>query len=76
MALNCQLGPRTTWYYNYLCTTLNPVATIFTVGLGSIFFLYFDFYVLIGMLLEGIVGSCLLSKDELLTPNIYEVMVV
>ena len=40
------------------------------------FFVFSLFYVLIGVLLQGMVESCLLSKDELLTPNIDEVMVV
>ena len=40
-------------------------------------FLYFDFfYVLTGVLLQGMVESCLLSKDELLTTNIDKVMAV
>ena len=37
-------------------------------------FLCFHFYVLFGVLLEGMVDSSLLSKDELLTPNIDGVM--
>ena len=50
----------------------------FTVCLGSrdSVFLCFHFYVLIGILLKGIIGSCLLSKDELLTPDIDGVMVL
>ena len=41
---------------------------------GLIFFCTFIFYVLFGVLLEGVVDSSLLSKDELLTPDIDEVM--
>ena len=41
-----------------------------SVCLGLITFWYFHFYVFIGVLLKGVVGSCLLSKDDLLTPNI------
>ena len=40
----------------------------------EIVFLYFHFYVLIGVLLKDIVESCLLSKNELLTPDIDGVM--
>ena len=46
-----------------------------TVCLGSrTIFLYSHFYVLIGMSLKAVVRSCLLSKDELLTPHIDGVM--
>ena len=44
-------------------------------GLITVFVFSF-FYVLIGVLLKGMAESCLLSKDEVLTPNIDEVMVV
>ena len=40
----------------------------------NIFVLVFMLYALFGMLLKGMVGSCLLSKDELLTPDIDGVM--
>ena len=40
----------------------------------NLFFSHFPFYTLLGMLLKGMVGSCLLSKDELLTPDIDGVM--
>ena len=49
---------------------------LLSVCLGLITLLYFHFYVLIGVLLKGVVKSCLLSKDELLTPNIDEDMTV
>ena len=51
------------WYVLSICPRL-------------ICFCIFNFYVLFGLVLEGVVESCLLSKDELLTPNIDEVMVV
>ena len=40
------------------------------------FFVFSFFYVLIGALLKGMAETCLLSKDELRTPNIDEVMTV
>ena len=49
---------------------------VLSVCPGLITFLYFHFYVLIGVLLKGMVESCLLFNDELLTPNIDEVMAV
>ena len=42
---------------------------------GLVILLYFHFYVSIDVLWKGMVESCLLSKDELLTPNSDEVMV-
>ena len=42
----------------------------------EIFFCIFVFYVSIGVLLKGMIKSCLLSKDEALTPNIDKVMAV
>ena len=50
--------------------TNNRAITILSVWPGLTTFLYFHFYVLIGVLLKGIVASCLLSKDELVTPDI------
>ena len=49
-----------------------------TVCLPStkLFFSVFVFSALFDMLLKGMVESCLLSEDELLTPNIDEVMAV
>ena len=41
-----------------------------------IFFCIFIFYGLIGVLLKGMGDSSLLSKDELLTPNIDEDVVL
>ena len=48
-----------------------------TVCLPStkLFFSVFVFSALFDMLLKGMVESCLLSEDELLTPNIDEIMV-
>ena len=40
------------------------------------FFSIFMFYALFGMLLKGMVENSLLSKDELLTPDIDGVMAV
>ena len=48
-----------------------------TVCLGSTnIFFYFQFYAQFGISLRGVGKSFLLSKDELLTPNIDGVMVL
>ena len=47
---------------------------VLSVCPGRLTFLYFHFYVLIGVLLKGMVESSLLSKDELLIPDIDEVI--
>ena len=44
------------------------------VCLPSTFFSSFHCFALFGILLKGMVGSCLLSTDELLTPDIDGVM--
>ena len=45
------------------------------VCLAYLIFSIFIFYVSTVVVLKGMVESCLLSKDELLTPNIDEVVV-
>ena len=51
--------------------------TVLSVCPGLIIvFLYFHFYALTVVLLKGMVEICLLSKDELQTPNIEQAMVV
>ena len=64
-------------------TTCGAIVTVTDGEYGSllsvwgekiIFFCIFIFYVLIGVLLKGMVESSLLSEDELLIPDIDEVM--
>ena len=57
--------------------TLHLLEFLLSVSPGLItYFCIFIVYVLIGVLLKDMVESCLLSKDELLTPNIGKVMAV
>ena len=55
-------------------TVLETVVLSICPGLITV--LCFHFYVLIGMLLQSIVESCLVSKYELQTPNVEKVMAV
>ena len=50
-------------------------STILSVGVKNFVFL-FSKHVLIGVLLKGMIDSCLLSNDELLTSDIDGVMTV
>ena len=58
------LGPMTSSVVSYYLGSF-----LLSVCPGLITFCIFICYVLIGVSLQGLVESCLLSKDELLTPN-------
>ena len=63
----CMLDTR----YDYLSQTRYPSQILSVCPLQNY---YYFFHALLGILLKGMVGSCLLSKDALLVPDIDGVM--